>query len=411
MWCRRKIDIRWSDLLTAFWWSLWPTSPEAAARDAESSLFDGDEAIATLSVRSGLDLLLQCLDWPRGSEILISAVTIPDIPKIIASHGLIPVPVPVDVATMFPTRDQIEARISPRTRAILIAHLFGAIHDVDPLAELADQHQLLLLEDCAQAFEGTACTGHPNSDVVMFSFGPIKTATALGGGILLVRDSALRHRIRHKMSSWPLQSRLEFFRRVLRFGLLKLVSGRLVFGSVMRLLRLFRQDPDAVLNGTVRGFPGHDLINRLRRRPASALLKLVARRLRNFDTSQYTRRARSGAEMFQAIEQPSRDSAATGTGWMVPGGNAKKHSWWVFPLTVPDETKKNELLQVLRTEGFDASGSSQLVVLESDNASECLTTQCRSSVLSRTIFPPLYPEMSEPEQQRLTATIRALQVE
>ena len=54
---------------------------------------------------------------------------------------------------------------------------------LQPFAEKAQEHGLLLWEDCAQAFDGRYA-GHPEADAVMFSFGPIKTATALGGVIV-----------------------------------------------------------------------------------------------------------------------------------------------------------------------------------------------------------------------------------
>jgi dTDP-4-amino-4,6-dideoxygalactose transaminase len=50
---------------------------------------------------------------------------------------------------------------------------------------------LLVVEDCAQAYCGTEFDGHPDADVAIFSFGPIKTATASGGGLLRVRDGEL----------------------------------------------------------------------------------------------------------------------------------------------------------------------------------------------------------------------------
>ena len=149
-----------------------------------------EEVILSLSVRSGLDLLLTALELPAGSEMIVSAVTIPDMVRIVEHHRLVPVPVDVDGRTLQPVLEHLERSITPRTRAILVAHLFGTHIDMVPIIELAKQHDLLVIEDCAQAFVGSAYAGHPDSDCALFSFGPIKTATALGGAVVPVRDAA-----------------------------------------------------------------------------------------------------------------------------------------------------------------------------------------------------------------------------
>ena len=75
---------------------------------------------------------------------------------------------------------------------ILVAHLFGSRVDLAPLARPG----VLLVEDCAQSFRGPGARGDPPADVSLFSFGSIKTATALGGALVRVEDAALRARMR-----------------------------------------------------------------------------------------------------------------------------------------------------------------------------------------------------------------------
>ena len=74
--------------------------------------------------------------------------------RIIEHHGLVPVPVDVDAARLEVDVEQIERLITPRTRAILVAHLFGSRMEMGPIIELARRHDLLVIEDCAQAFVG-----------------------------------------------------------------------------------------------------------------------------------------------------------------------------------------------------------------------------------------------------------------
>jgi len=76
--------------------------------------------------------------------------------------------------------------------------------------ELAKRHGILVIEDCAQAFTGQDYTGHPETDVAMFSFGSIKTMTALGGALLRVKDADLLRKMRAIQRTHPAQKRKEF---------------------------------------------------------------------------------------------------------------------------------------------------------------------------------------------------------
>ena len=192
MWCRKRIDIAWSDLAAGIFGSLFSRDPAVYEQAIEKAWPAGDRAIfPCLSVRSGWDLLLTALDLPAGSEVLMSAMTIPDMAGIAQAHGLVPVPLELDPALAAPTPETLRQAITPRSRIVLIAHLFGNRIDLNPHIAIAREHNLLFIEDCAQAYAGPQFAGHREADVSMFSFGTIKTATALGGGVLHLRDREL----------------------------------------------------------------------------------------------------------------------------------------------------------------------------------------------------------------------------
>ena len=75
-------------------------------------------------------------------------------------------------------------------KVLIVAHLFGCRLQFDHLVDAAHEAGLIVVEDCAQAFNGRGYPGHPKSDVVMFSFGPLKNATALGGALVRVHFDA-----------------------------------------------------------------------------------------------------------------------------------------------------------------------------------------------------------------------------
>src|SRR5215212_10297091 len=144
MWPRKQLDIGWSDLAFGFIQVVAARSRPTEREIVSADWLPAEEAILTLSVRSGFDLLLSALELPAGSEMIVSAVTIPDMVRIVEHHRLVPVPVDVDGRTLQPVLEHLERSITPRTRAVLVAHLFGTHIDMGPIVELARQHELIV---------------------------------------------------------------------------------------------------------------------------------------------------------------------------------------------------------------------------------------------------------------------------
>ena len=251
---------------------------------------------AAVSISSG-----RHCSFPPRSEVLISALTIPDMARIVQSHGLVPVPVDLDVGTAAPNMASLRRAITPVSRAVVVAHLFGTRIPMDPIVAVAKEHGLLVVEDCAQAFDGGYYHGHRESDVVMFSFGPIKTATALGGGVFRVRNPELLQRMRELQSHYPLQGRLAYLRRVLKYAMLKAISSRPFFTVLTGFWTLMGYDFDRFVNRQTRGFPGPEFLRRIRQQPSTPLLAVLDRRLRRYDLRRLERRTSRGQLMASLL--------------------------------------------------------------------------------------------------------------
>ena len=124
--------------------------------------WSGGDAVAFLSVRSAFAALLEALGWPARSEILITGINISDMTRIIESLGHVAVPVDVDTATLAPDPAEIAEKIGPATRGLIVAQLFGGHSDITPLLEVARRHELVVIEDSAQAFttKSARCARH-----------------------------------------------------------------------------------------------------------------------------------------------------------------------------------------------------------------------------------------------------------
>jgi len=380
MWVRKRIDISWSDLGYGALRAHFPRDRLAIQRDVERSWSDSEDVLACLSVRSGLDLFFSAAELPRRSEVLISAVTIPDMVRIIEHHGLVPVPVDLDLGRLAPNVELLRRAVTPATRAVLVAHLFGARFPMGPILELARQHKLMVIEDCAQAFAGPRYRGHPDADVSMFSFGPIKTATALGGAILRVGTPELLRRMRARQAGYPVQSRWSYLRRLLKYVGLKAGSTRPVFTAVVCGCRAFECNPDRAFNGFARGFAGAGFFTRLRQQPSAPLLAVLKRRLQTFDADRLKRRTWRGEFLAQLLHQSVP----------CPGAEIDGHTYWVFPILADDPSR---VIAMLARAGFDATqGQSMCVVTPPADRPELDPTVARDA-MSKMVYLPFYPEM------------------
>jgi perosamine synthetase len=391
---RGCLDLTWLDLVAAAAACLLPGSRDVHERAIaqawqqmpEQGAAPDQQVLATLSVRSAWDLLLGTLALPAGSEVLLSAITIPDMVTILREHQLVPVPLPVDPATLRIKPADVTAAITPRTKAILFAPLYGSRASLGPLVELARADKLLVIEDGAQCF-GATCPANNDlaatPDVLLLSFGLIKTATALGGGLLITRDVELAARLREQQKLLPVQSRWDYFKRLGKGLLLKVLSNRLLFGMFVGCCNAVGLDHDQVISQQMRSFSGAGLFARLRRQPSTSLLRVLRRRLEGFRSRDIQWRQDLAQQICAQFQQVT---------W--PGSKAHAHTHWAFPVRSHDPAG---LIQFLREQGFDATQRASSLVHVSAMEHAAATPHW----LSEIVYLPLHPAMSIAEAIRL----------
>ncbi len=133
-----------------------------------------------------------------GDEVLVSASTNIATALSVLHNGAVPVPVDSEDVTWNLDLDLIESLITPRTKAIIPVHLYGHPVDMNRLMRLASQHNLLVIEDCAEA-HGATCRGRKTGSfghMSCFSFYANKVITTGEGGMVLTNDGALAERLR-----------------------------------------------------------------------------------------------------------------------------------------------------------------------------------------------------------------------
>jgi dTDP-4-amino-4,6-dideoxygalactose transaminase len=251
-----------------------------------------------------------------------------------------------------------------------------------------------VIEDCAQAFEGPHEHGHPRSLAALFSFGPIKSSTALGGCLARISGVELRDRMCARAARYPPQRRRDYLQIVAKYAALKAMSTPRAYASFVQLCALVGRSHDQVINSAVLGLQGDNYWAALRRRPAPALLTLLDRRMRRFDGDRINRRREHGEQL----------AARLGHNHTILGADAEHRSWWQFAIHSDDPER---LITRLRSAGFDATaGSSRLgcPTLIDGQADPC--PRARAAMAS-IVYVPVYPELPAEALARLAEHIAA----
>ena len=149
--------------------------------------------IAVANGTAAIDAAVEALGIGRGDEVIMPAFTIISCISQIVRNGAVPVLVDSDPQTWNMDVAQVEAKITPKTKAIMIVHIFGLPVDVEPLLEIARCHKLKVIEDAAemhgQTYMGKPCGSF--GDLSTFSFYPNKHITTGEGGMIVTNDDAL----------------------------------------------------------------------------------------------------------------------------------------------------------------------------------------------------------------------------
>lgn len=173
---------------------------EVAAFEKEFSFYNKTKY--TVGLNSGTDALylaLKAAGITKGDEVITTPVTFIATVETIVRTGATPVFVDIRESDSNMDAQKIEAKITPKTKAIVPVHLYGFACDLDAIHKIAKKRRLKVIEDCAQsvgAFIGNVRVG-TTSDAGCFSFYPTKNLGAFGdGGALVTNDDKLAEKVR-----------------------------------------------------------------------------------------------------------------------------------------------------------------------------------------------------------------------
>lgn len=162
-----------------------------------AAYFGASNAVSFNSLTSGLFAAVGAARIGPGDEVIVTPFSMAASVTCVVAYGGIPVFADVDPKSYCLDPRSVEARITPRTRAIVVVHLFGYPADMDAIMAIATRHHLTVIEDCAQApagrFKGryVGTIGHIGG----FSLNRHKTIQAGEGGMMITEDPELAVRM------------------------------------------------------------------------------------------------------------------------------------------------------------------------------------------------------------------------
>ena len=383
---RLNFDISFRSLL---WTALGPKVNDVAVSRAEADIaafFGPRTTLISLSVRTLFDAILSELDEPIGAPILMSGVNIESMAQIANAHQRQIFAVDLDPQTLRPRAGSvIEAAQNTGAKLFVTAQLYGCVNQIQDASELR-KLGVFILEDSAQAFAGTHHLGDVNADVCLFSFGPIKRRTALGGAVAVFRDKDLAERVSRRLRTYPVAKDTWHRQRAFKYLVLKAASSPLVLAALFRLFKLFGADWDRIIGSSSRGFAQGALLEAIKWQPPKRLRILLAKQI--VEAGSPTRRQSASLAFLNQLPVECRVAQF-----------AESNAYWLMPILVDQPDFFIERLQHF---GFDATrGATSLRALIPDQ------TPYAKSILERVVYLPHPAEMDERLQKCLLQAVLA----
>jgi dTDP-4-amino-4,6-dideoxygalactose transaminase len=354
------------------------------------------------SVRTSLDLYIQAKGFKQGSEVVITAINIPDMPRVLRMHGLVPVPIDLDIDTLQTTPQRVEEAITPKTCMVIISYVYGARYKLEQIAEVTRKYNLPIFEDCAEAFVGTSYAGDPNAEISSFSFGPIKTCTAFGGCVCLVRNSPeTLARMREIHNRYPIQKSSTYLSKVLKTSIGMLAMNSRVFNILTRKISSgLGMDHKRAIVKLMRGFPPDKItLDKYRIQPCTALIAFLHKRLATFDEN-------LNNKLIQKVKKAQDQLVSDGV--QVPGSANDFRTYWLFPI-MSEQTW--DVYKKLDNKGIDVfKGVTQLDVIHPPLGSDYKTPENTVEYFKRLIYLPIHKEVPHKDLIKMCKDVSSIVV-
>lgn len=222
-----KLNITWTDLFLLFK-NLFLNNNDNVNLDCFKEYIKNKYIIDVPSSRWGLFFLLKSLNLQNGDEVIMPAYTYFAVPSAVIRAGCIPVFVDIEENGINIDTSKIESSITKKTKVIIATHLCGLPCDLVTIKELAKKYNLIIIEDCAQAF------GAKYNDVFAgnfskasyYSFSITKNLTMLRGGFIATDDEFIAKKIQKETEKMLPFTKFQIFKDFIKALTMKIVTSK-----------------------------------------------------------------------------------------------------------------------------------------------------------------------------------------
>ena len=210
-------------------------------------------AIPAPSGRAALAGLIQALKLPKGGEVILPSLTFHAIPLVLKEYGLKPRFIDINPDTYCIDTDCLERVINSSTVAIMPVHLYGRACEMSVIMQIAKQHDLVVIEDCAQACGGVHFKHRLGSfgQGAFFSFSPHKNFPVLESGMVVTNSKKVAAKVTSFMKQFPSTGRLSLLKTFLYIISMRLITRPLFWkffvGPFLRVCFYLGFDPIGLL--------------------------------------------------------------------------------------------------------------------------------------------------------------------
>ena len=179
--------------------------------------FGAQYAFSFNSGRSAFWAILKALNFKKGDQILVQGFTCNALINPIINLGLEPVYVDIDKETLNLDPTDLERKITPKSKAVVVQHTFGLPAELDRIIEICKKHNLVLIEDCAHSL-GAEYKGRKIGtfgEAAFFSFGRDKIISSVYGGMAICNDTKLGEKLKEIWNNLNYPSRFWVLQQLL----------------------------------------------------------------------------------------------------------------------------------------------------------------------------------------------------
>jgi dTDP-4-amino-4,6-dideoxygalactose transaminase len=271
-----------------------------------SEMLPGHTAFTFESGRTSLHAILTAMDIRNGDEVLLQAYTCVAVPEPILWVGATPVFVDCD-ETLTMSIPDLEKKITPKTKAIIIQHTLGMPANLDLIMQIAKSKELMVIEDCAHALGARYNNQIVGTfgDASFFSFGRDKVVSSVFGGVAVTKNKILADAISKIQSEYPTPSYGWIFQQLLHPPIMWLGKKTYRFGGILLIgiAKTFGITSKAVQSQEKQGIRPTFALKRM----PNALALLALRQLKKLEC--FNSHRQSLAKLYQELLSPLQISS------------------------------------------------------------------------------------------------------